>query len=79
MAHAVLGQLDLEGGGTTFRETTVTTTSQHGATSQNTLRFVKTAVRTYSHSWIFRQAFQTIVSQDSDPLQARLRSYEDPE
>ena len=36
MAHVVLGHLDLEGGGTAFRETTVTITSQHGVTSQNT-------------------------------------------
>lgn len=39
------------------RETTLTITSQHGATSQNTLIFVKTAVRTHNHSRIFRQAF----------------------
>jgi hypothetical protein len=59
--YAVLGQLDLEGGGTTSRETTVTITSQHGATSQNTLIFVKTAVRTYNHSRIFRQAFVNVL------------------
>jgi len=36
MAHSVLGHLDLEGRGTTFRETTVTITRQHGVTSQGT-------------------------------------------
>lgn len=36
MAHVVLGHVDLEGRGTTLGETTVTITSQHGVTSQNT-------------------------------------------